>query len=656
METSKELKNKLFELFPLSQAAHGLGGVIPKKRTIVGRVESCDIKIPNPAISSVHAIIEISGEGGIIYDMNSTNGTFVNGKKIVSEKIKIGDKVQFANIEFTFKEYSAEELPPILDILESRHGAASVISSPKKLPLSTPNVSDVVPSVVYPLEKDKKAELSEYIFEEENNLYPIFKYEVGKYAVEIIILYDDVVYSVDYLPAIDQSYHLSGFNATPSVDIEFPYFSKNEKVPFVNVKGNEIYINKLTGYDVLFLGDTKSTNVQSVFKLGTQDIVRFDRGALQIFVRNVDAPPKVAVPPFLRRDKSFFLILLFSLIATAVLIILTLSYKVDIEIEQEKIPERLAKVLIKTRPIIKKNPEPLPKVEATPKVESIKPNPTAVKAEEKREVEKVSTKEESFKKAGDKVAKKEEQVKQATVKDDGKRPQKLEAKAAGGKSSPNPSGAILDKPNPGIVDTYKSVDFSSSLNANLARSGKSLKDSVATGSGKGTGTGSLDGPGSGSVFGGSGNVDNLKRADVTSSGSLIGSSSGKLTASKGAEGLSSKEGVADIGIPKEVVFLGNDPSEIRKRLRAKEGEFRHCYQKELETTQNKEEFQGIVQLNFVVGASGYSKKESATSDAKLTPEIRKCIVNVLKGIEFPKPVGESYEVNQAMNFFPRRER
>jgi uncharacterized repeat protein (TIGR03833 family) len=54
---------------------------------------------------------------------------------------------------------------------------------------------------------------------------------------------------------------------------------------------------------------------------------------------------------------------------------------------KKTVMQNMPKVLIKTRPIIKKNPEPLPKVEATPKVESVKPNPTAVKAEERREAQ-----------------------------------------------------------------------------------------------------------------------------------------------------------------------------------------------------------------------------------------------------------------------------
>lgn len=56
----------------------------------VGRDSGNDIQIDNPAVSSIHA--RIWQEGGTIYieDAESTNGTYVNGEKIV--KVALNDK------------------------------------------------------------------------------------------------------------------------------------------------------------------------------------------------------------------------------------------------------------------------------------------------------------------------------------------------------------------------------------------------------------------------------------------------------------------------------------------------------------------------------------------------------------------------------------
>ena len=50
----------------------------------IGRSSSNDYTLTSPAVSQQHAILTIYDDGrASIKDLNSTNGTFVNGKKIV---------------------------------------------------------------------------------------------------------------------------------------------------------------------------------------------------------------------------------------------------------------------------------------------------------------------------------------------------------------------------------------------------------------------------------------------------------------------------------------------------------------------------------------------------------------------------------------------
>ena len=59
----------------------------------VGRKPENDIQIDNLAVSSFHARIDKTGSDFILTDLQSTNGTFIKDKKIVTHKLKHGDNV-----------------------------------------------------------------------------------------------------------------------------------------------------------------------------------------------------------------------------------------------------------------------------------------------------------------------------------------------------------------------------------------------------------------------------------------------------------------------------------------------------------------------------------------------------------------------------------
>jgi hypothetical protein len=68
----------------------------------VGRDRDNDLVLPHPEISRRHAWIELDRHRWRINDLNSTNGTWVNGDRISSEVISVGDEVSFAGLRFTF--------------------------------------------------------------------------------------------------------------------------------------------------------------------------------------------------------------------------------------------------------------------------------------------------------------------------------------------------------------------------------------------------------------------------------------------------------------------------------------------------------------------------------------------------------------------------
>ena len=61
---------------------------------IVGRDETCDIRIAAPTVSREHCSIEQDGEDLILRDLGSKGGTLVEGDSVESIRIRDGMQVQ----------------------------------------------------------------------------------------------------------------------------------------------------------------------------------------------------------------------------------------------------------------------------------------------------------------------------------------------------------------------------------------------------------------------------------------------------------------------------------------------------------------------------------------------------------------------------------
>jgi hypothetical protein len=69
----------------------------------IGRDASCDLAIPDMTVSRRHAQLERTKEGWLITDLESTNGTRVNGWRVRGKvPVQAGDVVSFGNLETIF--------------------------------------------------------------------------------------------------------------------------------------------------------------------------------------------------------------------------------------------------------------------------------------------------------------------------------------------------------------------------------------------------------------------------------------------------------------------------------------------------------------------------------------------------------------------------
>src|SRR5579864_6796469 len=68
-------------------------------KTTIGRVEDNTFQIAEPSVSSHHCEVLLRGNDVVIKDLNSTNGTFINGEKISESAIKPGQILRLGQIE-----------------------------------------------------------------------------------------------------------------------------------------------------------------------------------------------------------------------------------------------------------------------------------------------------------------------------------------------------------------------------------------------------------------------------------------------------------------------------------------------------------------------------------------------------------------------------
>lgn len=73
------------------------------KSFIVGRSIQSEIQLADDSVSQRHAQINVEGDQVIIRDLLSSNGTFVNGKRIENEELNEGDSIHFGEFHAIFK-------------------------------------------------------------------------------------------------------------------------------------------------------------------------------------------------------------------------------------------------------------------------------------------------------------------------------------------------------------------------------------------------------------------------------------------------------------------------------------------------------------------------------------------------------------------------
>ena len=93
-----------------------LGGAVLKEvkltkdRTSLGRRPHNDIVIDNMAVSGEHAVVQMSGLEAYIEDLNSTNGTYVNGKTVKKQQLHHEDTIEIGKYKIRYIDEAQQAL------------------------------------------------------------------------------------------------------------------------------------------------------------------------------------------------------------------------------------------------------------------------------------------------------------------------------------------------------------------------------------------------------------------------------------------------------------------------------------------------------------------------------------------------------------------
>ena len=71
-------------------------------RTVIGRRQDCDLRIPTKDVSRRHCEIAPGEKRSelVVRDLGSSNGTYVNSKRIAEEKLHAGDRLAIGPVTF----------------------------------------------------------------------------------------------------------------------------------------------------------------------------------------------------------------------------------------------------------------------------------------------------------------------------------------------------------------------------------------------------------------------------------------------------------------------------------------------------------------------------------------------------------------------------
>ncbi len=119
-----------------------------KERYTIGRLPDNDVRIDNPAVSGHHSLIINILNDSFLEDLNSTNGTYVNGKLIKKHALQHGDVITIGHHQLRFSDQQTsdteqDEFEKTMVIPAGQHSAEQLAKAEQAAAVAAADVPDV---------------------------------------------------------------------------------------------------------------------------------------------------------------------------------------------------------------------------------------------------------------------------------------------------------------------------------------------------------------------------------------------------------------------------------------------------------------------------------------------------------------------------------
>lgn len=93
---------------------------IPPRPFTIGRSSEADLQIVDERISRIHCGVRAEGDAYIIKDLGSTNGTWVNDRRIQEVRLRFGDTIRVGHTVIAFesqpRQQATSKLPEVMEV------------------------------------------------------------------------------------------------------------------------------------------------------------------------------------------------------------------------------------------------------------------------------------------------------------------------------------------------------------------------------------------------------------------------------------------------------------------------------------------------------------------------------------------------------------
>ncbi len=641
-----------------------------KERIVLGSVVSADVRLTGDGISPIHAVLELRkkspGEGkenpvgGVIFDLASLSGVFVNGKKVVTQSLHDQDKITLGRYHL---KYSLE------------------IYSPEPAKKSQSDRTRVTEGRLLFL--DPKEDLQPLLLQDEREIEEIFDFRpTSKRALEVVMSWYGSILDVEHF--VHEKKVTVGntsdndFSIPPLLSsAQFPMVMKSRGEGFVlnidsQMKGVIQQNGQLSNLDEVRGHASRGTHGYEV-PLGSNDFAKIAIGEVDFYFSYTAAPPRLKRRRIIEKDAFFNKVFVISMTMTAALLFTLFKVQLPQNVEVEQMPERIATILYEPEKFMKKPEVPKPKPKA-PEPDKKAEAPKLV--EQKKPPVKLEPKAVDLKKPAPKMISASSQVKavQAQAKPKPAQPNRPAPKAEGkegegarAKGTEGTRGELnqkktnikaneLSRPTPnggasganttsegnedGNIDLLKGAggaigNLLSSSTTHLGKGGTQVKGFGNRSTG---GSGGLALSGNGQGGGGTADTTLGGLGKKGTGGGRVGTGKGAAGSGEGLIGAHSKVELRTDGPFSDAGASGNyDLSGVMRAIKEHYDEFKLCYNQELNA--EAPSLKGEILAEWTIGASGRVSAAGVKRSSLHNSAVEGCVIKVLKRIQFPPVEG-----------------